>query len=321
MATLHPINQPQAIASKLRVLDLFAGAPPHGWSAAFRDRGHEIVTLDWEQRFGADLQIDILALDGIDQIGRFDVILASPPCETFSVASIGHHWTGGRRAYQPRTDACRRGLAIMRKTFALIEAAAPPYYVIENPRGVMRKLAPRAPTATTWFCQWGESRAKPTDLWTNVPMHFPPVSQWRFRPRPRAARCEDGDARARVGGRSRPNPLPTLALSVSSDRGRDRRANACGVRRRVERGCGPQTANSLPVCAPSSADSAARGSVSPSPARMKSLSTSLRRREERPGARHRQRRAPPSSSATVRGTLRRRVPEVNGSRSRTLSSV
>lgn len=169
MADLHRAESDTALA-KLRVLDLFAGPPPHGWSAAFRDRGHNVTTLDWESRFGADIQLDIRQLRGL---GKFDVILASPPCETFSVASIGHHWTGGRGAYVPKTPRTCDGLAIMRKTFALIEEAGPAYYVIENPIGVMRQVAPRRPTAQTWFCQWGDARAKPTDLWTNVPILFP----------------------------------------------------------------------------------------------------------------------------------------------------
>lgn len=153
--------------SVLKVLDLFSGL--NGWGAAFRDRGHAVTTLDLEPKFGADLQLDILNLNGL---GTWDVILASPPCETFSVASIGHHWGGGRRAYEPKTPEAIVGLAIARKTFELIEKAAPRYYVIENPRGVLRKLIGRTPV-TTWACRWGVTQAKPTDLWTNLTGDWP----------------------------------------------------------------------------------------------------------------------------------------------------
>lgn len=47
------------------------------------------------------------------------------------------------------------------------------YYAIENPRGVMRKLAPLPPDATVWYCRLGDERAKPTDLWTNIPVRLP----------------------------------------------------------------------------------------------------------------------------------------------------
>lgn len=152
----------------MKVLDLFSGLD--GWGAAFRDRGHQVVSLDLDPRFGSDFQMDILNLNGL---GKWDVVLASPPCETFSVMSIGTYWTGGRGAYQPTDDPkngpiARRGLAIMNKTFELIDKAQPRYYVVENPRGVMRKVSPRPPTTTVWYCQYGVSYAKPTDLWTNL---------------------------------------------------------------------------------------------------------------------------------------------------------
>src|SRR5688572_20267797 len=146
----------------MKVLDLFSGLD--GWGAAFRDRGHQVVSLDLDPRFGSDFQMDILNLNGL---GKWDVIVASPPCETFSVASIGTHWGGGRRAYEPKTPEAIVGLAVARKTFDLIEKARPTWYVIENPRGVLRKLIGRDPV-TTWACQWGVTQAKPTDLWTNL---------------------------------------------------------------------------------------------------------------------------------------------------------
>jgi hypothetical protein len=160
---------------RLRVLDLFSGLG--GWSRPFRDRGHEVVTLDLDPRFRADHVRDIRTvydLSELERSGPFNLVLASPPCEAFSVASISAHWTGGRRKYVPRSAAARRGLEIMDRTFALIDNYRPyGYYVIENPRGVMRKVAPWPPTATTWFCQWDDRRAKPTDLWTNVPLNWP----------------------------------------------------------------------------------------------------------------------------------------------------
>lgn len=155
----------------MKMLDLFSGL--EGWAGAARARGWQTVTLDIEPRFGADYAIDILTVARLDHLGGpFDLICASPPCEAFSTGSIGRHWGGGARAYVPKTDAARRALAIVAHTFDLIDDYRMRHpgvsYVIENPRGVMRKIAPRPPTATTWYCQWGERRAKPTDLWTNV---------------------------------------------------------------------------------------------------------------------------------------------------------
>lgn len=155
----------------MRVLDLFAGLG--GWSAAFNDRGHHITTLDYDPRFGTSIVADILDVTSIHDLGTFDVVLASPPCETFSVAALGHHWGGGYRAYQPKTPDATRGLEIMTHTFRLIFNWGGSY-VIENPRGLMRKLAPRPPSTTVWYCRFGARHAKPTDLWTNLGILWPP---------------------------------------------------------------------------------------------------------------------------------------------------
>ena len=43
-------------------------------------------------------------------------------------------------------------------------------WVIENPRGKLRKLdlIRNIFRHTVWYCQYGDTRAKPTDLWTNI---------------------------------------------------------------------------------------------------------------------------------------------------------
>jgi len=162
----------------LRVLDLFSGL--EGWSGPAKARGHEVVTLDFDPRFGADHTVDILTISDLAELqldpGKpFDVIFASPPCESFSTGSIGRHWGGGSRAYEPKTEQAKMALRIMNHTFDLIDDYVREHprtrFVIENPRGVMRKLAPRPPSDTTWYCQWGERRAKPTDLWTNIRLY------------------------------------------------------------------------------------------------------------------------------------------------------
>ena len=40
---------------------------------------------------------------------------------------------------------------------------------MENPRGKLRKLpvVNRLERATVWYCKYGDSRAKPTDIWSN----------------------------------------------------------------------------------------------------------------------------------------------------------
>lgn len=164
------------MSDQLRVLDLFSGLG--GWSNPSRARGHEVVTLDLDPRFKADHVLDITTVDDLadlERSGPFDVIFASPPCEAFSTGSIGRHWGGGSKAYSPKSPQAATALAVMQWTFTLIDDYVADHpatrFVIENPRGVMRKVSPRPPTDTTWYCQWGETRAKPTDLWTNIRLY------------------------------------------------------------------------------------------------------------------------------------------------------
>lgn len=43
-------------------------------------------------------------------------------------------------------------------------------YSIENPRGMLRKMPfmQSLKRYTVWYCQYGDDRAKPTDIWTNL---------------------------------------------------------------------------------------------------------------------------------------------------------
>lgn len=163
----------------MKILDLFAGLGSA--TTAFAKEGHDIVSLDFNPRFNCTITEDILniTVDGLRRYGPFDFIWASPPCETFSVASIGHHWGGGHRAYLPKTDRAKNAFKIVSHTINLIAILKPKYgWMMENPRGVLRKLpvVSGLPRATITYCQYGDSRMKPTDLWGDFP------ANWQARP-------------------------------------------------------------------------------------------------------------------------------------------
>ena len=168
---------------RLRVLELFAGSRSVGKAA--ENLGFEVLSTDLIQFGGIHVVGDILQLP-VKTWKEFrpDVIWASPPCTAFSVASIGHHWTGGRRAYVPRSEGAILGLALMRKTLEIIQEVRPAVWIIENPRGLMRKMPEMEALPirnTVTYCQYGDDRMKPTDLWTNL---------WTWNPR---AVCRNGD--------------------------------------------------------------------------------------------------------------------------------
>ena len=158
----------------MKILELFAGTK--SFSNVADKLGHTTFTSDYDQQFNTDYVVDIIEFDNSIIPFRPDVIWASPPCETFSVASIGHHWTGGRGAYIPKTEASKNGIAKVQKTIEIIKDLKPKFWYIENPRGVLRKLIPAMLdkelgnfwiNRTVTYCQYGDTRMKPTDIWTN----------------------------------------------------------------------------------------------------------------------------------------------------------
>ena len=114
-----------------------------------------------------DLLMEKLFEKGIDNV---DIIWASPPCTYFSVASIGHHWN---KNHTPKTKEAVLGCEIVKKTIEIIDYFCPDYYFIENPRGKLRKLdfMKRFDRTTVSYCSYGDTRLKPTDIWTNFLSH------------------------------------------------------------------------------------------------------------------------------------------------------
>ena len=155
------------------ILELFSGM--ESFSKEARKRGHNCETLDNNLKFNPTYQMSVTSFKPKKE---YDMIWASPPCTTFSVASMGTHWKGGKEAYVPKSEACRMGIVLLKRTIKIISLVKPKYWVIENPRGVMRKVIDEYfktygitdyHRTTAWYCQYGDSRAKPTDLWTNIP--------------------------------------------------------------------------------------------------------------------------------------------------------
>jgi hypothetical protein len=154
------------------IFDFFAGTGSS--TKAFAGGGHTVITFEYDPSFNTTETIDIMDLDAaqlLKKYGHPDFIWASPPCTAFSVASIGHHWTGGKGAYVPKTKEAAYNQLLVAKTIELIKELNPTYgYLIENPRGILRKLpvVQELPRTTITYCQYGDSRMKPTDLWGEV---------------------------------------------------------------------------------------------------------------------------------------------------------
>jgi len=75
------------------------------------------------------------------------------------------------------------GLAYVYKTIEIIKNLKPKYWFVENPMGYLRKFPfmKKFHRKTVTYCQYGDKRMKPTDIWTNA-------SHWIVR-----ARCKNKD--------------------------------------------------------------------------------------------------------------------------------
>jgi len=159
----------------MKVLELFAGTQSIG--KEFKARGHEVFSVEWDKDFeNISLYADISKLTAteiIEKFGHPDIIWASPDCTTFSVAAISKHRKRNPENgnLEPISDYARFCDATDQHVLDLIRELNPTFFFIENPRGGLRKMEwmQGIPRYTITYCQYGDTRMKPTDIWTNHP--------------------------------------------------------------------------------------------------------------------------------------------------------
>jgi len=129
---------------RLRVLDLFAGKG--GFSQAFRDKGHEVYTIDNDPSFNCDLTTD---LNFWVPCGKYDVLLASPPCTEFAPWGMPKSWHPNRKDPD---------LTLIRRTIEIVNDLKPKWWVLENVRGSVKFLTPilGKPVIRGFQYLWGE---------------------------------------------------------------------------------------------------------------------------------------------------------------------
>jgi len=174
----------------MNTLELFAGS--RSFSKVAKQLGHRVYTSDNQDFKKIDQVCDIFDFDVNKLPYAPDVVWTSPPCTSFSVASIGHHWN---KDNTPKTEKAELGVAIVKKTIEIIEQLRPKYWFIENPRGKLRKLdfMQDFQRKTVTYCSYGDMRMKPTDIWTNFdfatrPMCFNGNKDCHHEPAPRGSK-------------------------------------------------------------------------------------------------------------------------------------
>ncbi len=166
----------------MNVLELFAGSRSIGKVA--EANGATVFSVDWKPYEGVDLAKDIGELELSDVPFIPDMVWASPDCTTYTIAAISTHRNGS----EPKTEYARKCDSVNQHFIGLIKQwlklNPEMVFFIENPRGMLRKMPwmQEFNRHTVWYCQYGDDRAKPTDIWTN---------SIRFIPRPV---CKNGNS-------------------------------------------------------------------------------------------------------------------------------
>lgn len=163
-----------------QVLDLFAGRG--GFSQSFQnDDRYNVITVDDgtdidPKEEGVDIKADIMDLDPDDLPDDIDIVLASPPCKTFSrVNSSKRHYS--KKQGKPLSNEAKEAAKIVDKTVDLIEEVDPEFYFIENPVGHLKRYMATfhdMEPVTIDQCAYGREFLKPTHLFGRFPDGFEP---------------------------------------------------------------------------------------------------------------------------------------------------
>jgi site-specific DNA-cytosine methylase len=155
----------------MKVLELFSGTGSVG--KVCKELGYSVVSLDLKN---ADININVLDWNYKDYPKFFfDIIWASPPCQTFS--NCRNSWIGRKNSIFGdkiitkellSKDMIERGVPIVLKTLEIIEYFEPKVYFIENPASGRMKEFVNLPFYNVTYCKysdWGYRKA--TTIWTN----------------------------------------------------------------------------------------------------------------------------------------------------------
>ena len=168
---------------KIKALELFKGSGSFG--KVVRRIGWSVVSVDLDPIYTPDIETDILEWDYklfSKRTGFIpDYIWASPPCNTYSTLSYPLKERDTQTA-KPFSVRAKIGTKILYKTLEIIkyfQKLNPNLkYVIENPRGMMRKekKMEKLPfRETTYYCYYGGFKLKPTDFWSNYKLDLKPA--------------------------------------------------------------------------------------------------------------------------------------------------
>lgn len=164
------------------LLELFKGTGSVGKIA--KKMKMNVISLDFDPIYTPDIETDILKWNYKkfykDTKWIPDIIWASPPCNTYSPLSYQLK-ERNTKTTEPYSERAKLGTKILYKTLTIInyfkKLNPNLIFVIENPRGMMRHdpKIKKFIRNSTYYCNYGDLRAKPTDFFSNIDLNLIPT--------------------------------------------------------------------------------------------------------------------------------------------------
>lgn len=151
----------------MKIVEFFAGSRSVGKVA--EKYGWEVFSIDIRPFNKIDLVIDIENIEPKMIPFTPDVGWFSPPCTSYSIAAISHH----RKGQLAVSEVAKKSDRLLLKTIELIrhyESINPSFkWFIENPVGMLHKMwyMKGIERAKIYYCKYGDTRMKPTYIFTN----------------------------------------------------------------------------------------------------------------------------------------------------------
>jgi hypothetical protein len=161
-----------------RILELFCGTGSVGKVAKSYGSHVKVISLDMDPKANPDICVNICKWKYKEAFpkGHFDMIWASPPCNSFSHLQCA--WIGRTRKIDGERvtftkeimleQEQKHGVRILNKVKRIIKYFDPENYFIENPQtGRMKNYMTEYQHTDVCYCMYGFDYQKKTRIWHN----------------------------------------------------------------------------------------------------------------------------------------------------------
>jgi len=157
----------------MKTVEIFCGTK--SFSKVAESLGHDTWTTDIEEKFNPNHVGNVLdeATQDIifEQVKKADIVWMSPVCTKWSLCAGNTYWTKYR---MPKREDTIEAINMMMFCRFIADYCIKKnkLFFIENPNGRAVWILDNQYLKRCWYCQYGDTRAKPTNIWTNLNIKF-----------------------------------------------------------------------------------------------------------------------------------------------------